>query len=42
MPELCASIVLAFISRVDLFDYMVDWGDLRESGWGGEIAKLEI
>ena len=35
MTGFCASIVLAFISRVELFDYVVDGGNLREPGWGG-------
>ena len=38
IPGFCASIVLAFISGVELFDYVVDGrgggGGLREPGWG--------
>ena len=34
MPGFCASIVLAFIWGVKLFDYVVDRGNLLEPGWG--------
>ena len=34
MSGFCASIVLAFILGVELFDYVVDGVNLREPGWG--------
>ena len=34
MPRLCASIALACILEVELFDYVVDGGYLRGPGWG--------
>ena len=43
MPGFCASIVLDFISGVELFDHVVDEGNLREPGWGrkpnGDMAS---
>ena len=36
MPGFSASIILAFISGVELFDYMVYGGNLQEPGWKGE------
>ena len=42
MSEFCASIVLAFILELELFDYVVDLGgNLRELG-RGEKAKWVI
>ena len=41
VPGFCASIALAFILGVELFDYVVDGRNLRESDWGGK-AKWEI
>ena len=34
MRAFCASIVLTFISGMELFDYVIDGGNLREAGWG--------
>ena len=36
MPGSCASIVLAFISRVESFDYMVDGEESARDWLGGE------
>ena len=36
MQGFYASIVLAFISEVELFDYVLDGGDLQEPGCGGK------
>ena len=35
IPGFCESIVLAFIWGVELFDYVVDGENLRESCWEG-------
>ena len=45
IPGFCASIVLAFISGVELFDYVVDGrggGGGSERAWLGEKAKWWI
>ena len=34
MPGFCASIVLVFILRVELFDYVVDGGICESLAWG--------
>ena len=43
MPGFCSSIVLSFFSGVKLFDYVLDGGNLWESGWGksqmGDMAS---
>ena len=43
MPGVCASIVLAFISGVELFDYVVDGGGGSARTWlRGEIQMEDM
>ena len=40
MPGFCTSIGFVFTLGVELFDYVVDGGNLRQSGWASQMGDM--